>query len=146
MAAEAFAVMPIDAGVMGVQPAAETVLVNKETIVYSQAQTQTMGADLLGTQVILRAKPVLYTWRFADGAVIETKDPGAPYPNQRVWHKYQRTTPDGATEHISLDISWAGAYSTDAGASWNFIPGRGHTSQASHEFRVVEMRSRLIKR
>lgn len=145
LAAIAFTVMPIEAGVMGVQPAADTVLINKETILYSQAQTQTMSAELMGTPVVLRAKPARYTWRFADGGVIETSDAGAPYPNQRVWHVYKRATPGGGTEHITLDISWAGAYSADGGGTWNFIPGRGLTTQTSHEFRVVEMRSRLIK-
>ena len=135
--------MAIDPGEMGVQPPADTVLINIETIVYSGARRQIEDRLLGGTPVRLRADPVNYHWDFGDGYSFDTTKPGAPYPDHYLWHEYTVPTGPDVTRTITLTVTWEGAFSVDGG-QWQLIDGSTTTTQASHAFRVVEMRSRLV--
>ncbi|MGM0385048.1 MAG: hypothetical protein ACQERF_03560 [Actinomycetota bacterium] len=137
-----FQSLPIDGGVLEMQPAAAQVLVNIETVAWSTARTHILGTTILGTPVAVRATPVQWSWDFGAGTEpFVTTTPGGPYPNLAVSRVYARTA---ASQSIGLTVTWTGEYQVNGAGPWLPIAGTTTTSSASPPFDVVEAPARLV--
>jgi len=137
--AEDFRRLPLPAGVVHVQPGNGRTLVNVPTNVYVEAATRVLPTVVLGQAVRVRATPVGYRWRFGDGAVLDTTDPGAPYPDLRTTHVY---TSPGARP-IELTTTYRGEYSV-AGGAWLPIEGTAQVTTPPVTITVVAARAELV--
>jgi hypothetical protein len=140
LTAEDFQRLEIAAPALTVQPNRGWVLVNKETIVYSDDATQTLHTALLGHPVTVRATPTSWHWDYGDGHTATTKSPGRPYPDQTVWHTYTAL----GTRHVTLTVTWSGSYSYDETPGWRPVDGTATTTATSPDFTVEERRSYLV--
>ncbi len=141
LTAEDFRRLPLPAPVLNVQPAADWVLVNKETIVYTDPSAVTLTTDLLGYQVTVEATPTRFTYDFGDGTrPLVTTDPGAPYPAFDTFHVYR----DLGTRLITLTTQWSGRYQIAGSPAWRDVDGTAQTTTTSASFEVVERTSKLV--
>ncbi|MFD1504702.1 zinc transporter [Georgenia yuyongxinii] len=124
----------ISPGGLTVQPSQGWVLVNIETIVWTEATDQTLSTVVLDTPVDVRVTPVDFTWDFGDGsAPIRTTDPGAPFPDHTVSHAYAKAT-GGA--HVTLSTRWAGEFQVAGSGVWQPVLGLATTTESSTPFEV----------
>jgi hypothetical protein len=102
-----------------VQPPNGRTLVNFDTNFYTtNTGPTTRTVTLIGQRVTIEATPTQYTWHFGDGdGDLTTTDPGAPYPDLRVTHRYLRV---GAVEP-SVDTTYSGRFRVGNGR-WQAIP------------------------
>jgi hypothetical protein len=135
--AEDFQRLPINPGGLTVQPDRGWVLVNLETIVWTEAREQTFSAVVLGTPVQVRAEPIDFTWDFGDGsAPLVTTDPGAPFPNHSVAHVYSAAAEQ---RQVTLTTRWAGEFEVNGSGVWQPVVGVATTSEVStFEVRTAE--------
>src|SRR5699024_3460978 len=70
------------------QPPGGEVLVNIDTIFYTEADVQYLSTTVLGHAVLIEVTPAWFEWDFGDGEGLGTADPGAPYPAHTVAHQY----------------------------------------------------------
>ncbi|QCB92360.1 hypothetical protein [Cellulomonas shaoxiangyii] len=141
LTAEDFRRLPIPAPVLNVQPAADWVLVNMETIVYTDPSPVTLTTDLLGYQVTVEATPTRYTYDFGDGSTpLVTTDPGSPYPAFDTFHVYRAL----GTRTITLTTEWSGRYQVAGSPAWRDVDGTAQTTATSAPFDVVERTSKLV--
>ncbi|GAA4966527.1 PKD domain-containing protein [Kineococcus glutinatus] len=111
--------VPLPGGAAAVQPASHRVAVNLPVNVYTTAEPLTVPVVVLGFPVRIRATPVRFTWSFGDGGTLgPTEDPGAPYPDLRTTHVYERP----GRYRVVLTTTYAGEYSVDGGP-WLDIDG-----------------------
>lgn len=139
---EDFRRLPIAPSSLTIQPDRGWVLVNKETIAYSDADEQTLRTEVLGVGVDVVVKPDQFTWTFGDGTPFTTNGPGHPYPEQDVAQAF--THLGKAT--IALTTTWSGRYRVDGSAQWRDVAGTATTTTTSQPFEVVERRSVLVDR
>lgn len=141
LSVEDFRRLPLPAPALNVQPAADWVLVNKETIVYTDASPVILTTDLLGYQVTVEATPTRFTYDFGDGTrPLVTTDPGAPYPAFDTFHVYR----DLGTRQITLTTEWSGRYQVAGSTAWRDVDGTAQTTTTSAAFEVVERTSKLV--
>ena len=137
----AFAELPLPAAPLVIQPPDGVTLVNFDTNFYTPSpHPLTRTVTLLGQQVTIRATPASYTWTYGDGASATTSDPGAPYPDLRVTHRYAR---EGAFRP-RLATTYEGAYRLGAAGPWRPIPGTVTIAGALHRLRAVEATPVLV--
>lgn len=140
LTAEDFRRLPIPSPVLNMQPAADWVLVNKETIVYTDPSPVTLTTDLLGYQVTVEATPTRFTYDFGDGRSLVTVDPGSPYPAFDTFHVYDAL----GTRSITLTTEWSGRYQVAGSPAWRDVDGTAQTTTTSAPFEVVERTSKLV--
>jgi hypothetical protein len=73
---------------------------------------------MLGQRVHLHLVPSQFGWRFGDGEVLTTNQPGAPYPQLDVTHSYLRKgqlTP-------SVETTFTATFRVNGGR-WGAVPG-----------------------
>ena len=123
------------------QPDTGWVLVNKETIVYTDPTPVTLTTQLLGRTVTVEATPSWFTYDWGDGSGPErTTDPGAPYPRFDVFHIYQ-----GLGEvAITITTEWSGRYQVEGDPQWREVTGTATTTATGPLFEVQERRSHLV--
>ncbi len=66
------------------------------------------GLVVLALPVTVRATP-RWSWRFGDGATLDTADPGGPYPHVAVSHVYRRA----GQLRVVLDTRWRATFTVD---------------------------------
>ena len=123
-----------------VQPDRGWVLVNKPTVAYVSAASQTLTTTILGTAVTITAAPVSFTWDFADGAPVTTESPGHPWPDADVTHTYRRT----GSFRIGVITTWGATYTTAGDPTVRDVPGTATTTSTSAPFTANELRSHLV--
>ena len=117
------------------------VMVNMDTVVYTTLDPQTLHTTVLGLPVTVTARPVRFTWDFADGsAPLETTDPGQPFPHQTVAYQYQR----GGTYTITLTTTWVADYQVTGTTTWEPVPGTATTTTTTGPLTVHTARSHLV--
>lgn len=122
-----------------VQPPGGATLVNLATNVFAgDARTQTLTTTLLTQTVTIEARPVRYAWDFGDGARLVTAEPGRPYPDLDVSHRYPRP----GRFRLALTTSFVGRFRAGDGP-WRPIPGQLLLDSAPQPLRVVEARPQL---
>ncbi len=139
---EDFRRLTIPAAPARMQPDGGPVLVNKKTIVYTEAEVQTLRTDLLGYGVDIEATPVSYSWDFADGQPpLVTASQGHRYPDHDVFSTYFHP----GTARITLTTTWTGRYRVDIDPlhKWREIDGNAFTTSTTPDFEVVELRGHL---
>ena len=123
-----------------VQPPDGRTLVNFETNFYTtNTRPTTRIVTLLGRRVTVEATPTSYTWHFGDDGDLTTTDPGAPYPDLRVTHRYTRV---GAVAP-SVDTTYSGRYRVGNG-SWQSIPDTLTVAGTPVDLRVVSATPHLV--
>jgi len=141
MTGEDFRRLPIAPSPVHVQPDRGWVLVNIETIVYTEATEQTFQTDLFGVPVEVVATPTRFTWDFHDGSrALTTTDPGRPWPAKDVFHVYEQPM----TTHLTLTTTWSGRFRVAGEQEWRDVEGTAQTSSDSAPFEVVERRAHLV--
>ena len=125
------------------QPEGGKVLVNKETIVYTEADVQRLRTDVLGFGFDIEVTPVRYSWDFGDGSdPLVTRSKGHPYPGFELYHVYDMTGP----MQISLTTTWRGRYrlDDDPPGIWHDVQGTATTTSLTQPFELIERRTHLV--
>jgi hypothetical protein len=94
--------------------------------------TQTFTVDIRGFTVDIVATASAFTWDTGDGTVLQTTDPGAPYPDHTISHDYR-----SGTYTASLTTTWSGTFSVDGGATAD-VPGTTTTDGPPATFTVLQ--------
>jgi hypothetical protein len=92
--------------------------VNFETNFYAETQPADISIVLLGQQVDLHVVPSHFGWRFGDGESMATDEPGAPYPQLDVTHRYAskgKVAP-------RVDTTYTATFRVNGGG-WDDVPG-----------------------
>lgn len=134
--------LPIAPSPLTMQPDRGWVLVNKETIAYSDAEEHTLRTEVLGVGVDVVVTPTSFTWAFGDDKPFTTKGPGHAYPDQDVSRPFTQL----GKNSISLTTTWSGRYRVDGDSHWRDVAGTATTTSTTPVFEVVERRSVLIDR
>ncbi|GAA1645551.1 hypothetical protein [Georgenia ruanii] len=135
--------LPIAPGGLTVQPDQGWVLVNIDTIVWTEAAAQSFSTVVLDTPVDVRVRPADFTWDFGDGAgPVRTTDPGAPYPNHTVSHVYTGAA-EGRT--VTVTTRWAGEFRVAGSGVWQPVQGFAVTTESSAPFEVRTARTALTR-
>ncbi|MBU4213636.1 MAG: hypothetical protein KJ792_03165 [Actinobacteria bacterium] len=132
--------LPIAPSVLRVQPDRGWVLVNKETIAYTDPVPQTLTATVLGVQVTFTVTPSTFTWDYGQ-KVFTTTSPGHPYPDQDVSYPY--TEP--GTGQVTLTTTWAATYTVDDDPTVRPVPGTATTTTTSPRFEIREASAHLTR-
>ena len=140
LTAEDFRRLPLPAPALHVQPDGDWVLVNIETIVYTDPTPVTLTTELLGQAVTVEATPTRFTYDWGDGHSTTTTDPGRPYPAFDVVHVYERP----GTVAITLTTQWSGRYRVGGDPQWRDVTGTAQTSVTGPTIDVEERTSRLV--
>ena len=140
LTAEDFRRLPLPAPTLHVQPDGDWVLVNVETIVYTDPTPVTLTTDLLGYEVTVEATPQEFTYDWGDGHSTTTRDAGRPYPALDVVHRYERP----GRVAITLTTQWSGRYRVAGDPQWRDVTGTAQTSVAGPALDVEERTSRLV--
>ncbi len=140
LTAEDFRRLPLPAPALHVQPDGDWVLVNIETIVYTDPTPVTLTTELLGQAVTVEATPTRFTYDWGDGHSTTTTDPGRPYPAFDVVHAYERP----GTVAITLTTQWSGRYRVGGDPQWRDVTGTAQTSVTGPTIDVEERTSRLV--
>lgn len=141
LTAEDFRRLPIAPPVLTMQPDRGWVLVNKETIVFTDPAEQTFRTELLGYGVDVVATPTSYRYDFGDDSRdLVTDSAGHSYPDHDTFHVYETL----GTMQITLTTTWSGKYRVDGSTVWHDVNGTAETSAVGAPFTVDERRSRLV--
>lgn len=132
--------LPLRPSTLVMQPDRGWVLVNKPTVVSSDATPQTLTTTILGTRVTITASPQLYAWDFGDGETLVTRDPGDPWPDADLSHTYTRT----GGYRITLTTTWSATYTLAGDPTVRDVPGTAATTVATGQFAVEERRTHLV--
>ena len=132
--------LPIPAPVLQLQPDRGWVLVNIETIVMTDPAPLPLRTALAGFGVDVEAIPTRYSYDIGDGHTLDTRSPGARYPDHDTFHEYEQP----GTYAITLTTEWAGRYRVDGDPTWRDVTGTATTSATSPPFTAEERTSRLV--
>ena len=133
--------LPLDKPALTVQPDRGWVLVNKETIVYTEDVTQKLDTAVLGQKIEVEAEPASWTWSWGDRSKsLTTKKAGKPYPHQQLWHVYEKL----GTAQVTVAATWEGRWRLAGHTTWHDVIGTAETTAASDPFEIRELRSRLV--
>jgi len=134
-----FASVQISPAPLIMQPDQDWHLVNLPVIVRTEPQAQEFSTTLLGLPVQIRAQAASYSWDFGDGSpVLNTTQPGAPFPNQTLEHTYTRA----GQYQITLVTYWSGSFQV-AASPWIDIDGLGITTTTSPTLDLQTRTTRL---
>lgn len=120
---------------------AEIGLTGMETFVWLASPPEPIAADARAGGIVARAaaEPIRYVWRFGDGSVITTTDPGRPWSARRdgsIGHVYETK----GRYRISVAVVWEARWR--AGGRWMPL-GRFRTT-SGRAFPVREMITILV--
>ena len=113
MVAAALRLVPIPPSVLEVQPPNGRTLVNFDTNFYTESGPFDRTVHLLRQRVDLHIVPSEFDWRFGDGESLVTEEPGAPYPDLEVTHRYLKKGQVVAR----VDTTYAATYRVNGGPS-----------------------------
>jgi hypothetical protein len=123
-----------------VQPPDGRTLVNFETNFYTtNTHPTTRTVTLIGQRVTVEATPTSYTWHFGEDEDQTTADPGAPYPDLRITHRYTHVGSVGPC----VDTTYSGRYRVGNGA-WQSIPDTLTVPGTPVDLQVVSATPHLV--
>lgn len=124
---------------------------NGVTNIWAVGQEQQVQAEVLGSSVLVRARPVEYSFDYGDGtATVTTSEPGGPLPESVLQNSATAFETDTATSHrytetgtysVRVVTTFEGEYQV-AGGGWIPIPGT--TQVASAPFTVDIWRTKHL--
>ncbi|WP_235523426.1 hypothetical protein [Cellulomonas sp. Root485] len=133
LTAEEFRRLPLPVPAVHMQPDTGWVLVNKETIVYTDPAPVTLTTQLLGREVTVEATPSWFTYDWGDGS-------GPEYPRFDVFHIYE----DLGQFAVTITTEWSGRYQVEGDPQWREVTGTATTTATGPLFEVQERRSHLV--
>lgn len=134
--------LPVAPASLELQPPNGWVLAGLDTIAYSDASDQGFAIELLGIPFQVGVLPTSFSWDFGDGsAPIITDDPGQPWPDHTVAHRYTAAGP--ATPVLTTE--WSGYYRRSALEEWLEIDGTVSTTTTGPALTVHTARTRLVE-
>ena len=113
MVGAALARVPLPPSQIEVQPANGRTLVNFNTNFFTGTRAFDVPLNLLGQRVDLHIVPSEFGWRFGDGESLATNEPGAPYPDLEVTHRYLNKGQVAAR----VDTTYTATYQVNGGRS-----------------------------
>jgi hypothetical protein len=141
LTAEEFRRLPLPVPAVHMQPDSGWVLVNKETIAFTDPTPVTLTTQLLGRTVLVEATPWRFTYEWGDGThPVVTTDPGRPYPAFDVVHVYEAL----GERAITISTEWSGRYQVEGDPQWREVTGTATTTATGPVFEVRESRTRLV--
>jgi len=132
--------LPIAPSVVRVQPDRGWVLVNKETIAYTDPAPQVLGATVLGVPVTFQVTAASFTWDYGE-KVFTTTSPGHPYPHQDVSYPFTRP----GTGQVVLTTTWQATYTVGDDPTVRPVPGTATTTGTSASFEIREATAHLTR-
>jgi len=135
-----FRELPIGPSVVTVQPDRGWVLVNKETIAYTDPASQVLGATVLGVPVTFQVTASSFTWDYGE-KVFTTTSPGHPYPHQDVSYPYTHL----GTGRVTLTTTWQATYTVGDDPTVRPVPGTATTTSTSAPFEIREATAHLTR-
>ncbi|WP_159809641.1 hypothetical protein [Cellulomonas citrea] len=136
----AFQTLPITPSVLTVQPDRGWVLVNKETIAFTDPAPQMLGATVLGVPVTFQVTASQFTWDYGE-KVFTTTSPGHPYPHQDVSYPYTHL----GTGKVALTTTWQATYTVGDDPTVRPVPGTATTTSTSAPFEIREASAHLTR-
>ena len=141
LTAEEFRRLPLPVPAVHMQPDSGWVLVNKETIAFTDPTPVTLTTQLLGRAVLVEATPWRFTYEWGDDThPVVTTDPGRPYPAFDVVHVYEAL----GERAITISTEWSGRYQVEGDPQWREVTGTATTTATGPVFEVRESRTRLV--
>lgn len=138
---EQFRRLPLTPSAPRFQPGHGRALVNKDLVVYTDDAPQYLTTSVLGASVQVEATPSSFTWDFGDGSsLLMTTDPGAPYPDHTVSHRYTRA----GSYDVVLTTAWRGRYRIAGTGRWLPVDGVAETTSPPFGVDVEEARASLV--
>ena len=122
------------------QPPGGEVLVNIDTIFYTEADVQYLSTTVLGHAVLIEVTPAWFEWDFGDGEGLGTADPGAPYPGNTVAHQYSAA----GDNFVSLETTWNARFRVEGVSNWISVSGQPVTTDEVGPIRSVTKTNRLV--
>lgn len=122
------------------QPPGGEVLVNIDTVFYTEADVQYLSTSVLGHSVLIEVTPAWFEWDFGDGEGLGTADPGAPYPAHTVAHQYSAA----GDNFVSLETTWNARFRVEGVSTWIPVRGQPVTSDEVGPIRSVTKTNRLV--
>lgn len=122
------------------QPPGGEVLVNIDTIFYTEADVQYLSTTVLGHAVLIEVTPAWFEWDFGDGEGLGTADPGAPYPGHTVAHQYSAA----GDNFVSLETTWNARFRVEGVSNWISVSGQPVTTDEVGPIRSVTKTNRLV--
>jgi len=122
------------------QPPGGEVLVNIDTIFYTEADVQYLSTTVLGHAVLIEVTPAWFEWDFGDGEGLGTADPGAPYPAHTVTHQYSAA----GDNFVSLETTWNARFRVEGVSNWISVSGQPVTIDEVGPIRSVTKTNRLV--
>ena len=113
MVAAAMARVPPPPSQIEVQPVNGRTLVNFDTNFFTGTRAFDVPLNLLGQRVDLHIVPSEFDWQFGDGESLVTEEPGAPYPDLVVTHRYLKKGQVVAR----VDTTYTATYQVNGGPS-----------------------------
>ena len=114
-------------------------MVNFDTNFFTDTQPFDTSVSLLGQRVDLHIVPSEFGWRFGDGESLATDQPGAPYPDLDVTHRYLekgRVAP-------SVDTTYTATFRVNGGP-WRDVPGSVTIPGAPVDLQVLTATPTLV--
>ncbi len=139
MVAAALKVVPLPPSVLQVQPANGRTLVNFDTNFFTGTRAFDVTITLLSQRVDLHIVPSAFGWRFGDGESLVTSEPGAPYPDLDVTHRYL----EKGKVAPSVDTTYTAEFRVDGGA-WEDVPGSVTIAGAPVDLEVLTATPTLV--
>ena len=127
--------LPLPKAKLNVQPPSGRTLVNIPTNLYASSAPATFRVTLLGTPVLVKAKPVSWTWTYGDGTTRTFDTAGAPYPDLGTAHTWSGP----GTFTVGLTTTWTATYSVAGGPD---LPVDGTATVASPAMTVTAVATR----
>jgi|SRR5690625_1420368 len=122
------------------QPPGGEVLVNIDTVFYTEADVQYLSTLVLGHSVLIEVTPAWFEWDFGDGEGLGTADPGAPYPAHTVAHQYSAA----GDNFVSLETTWNARFRVEGVSTWIPVRGQPVTTDEVGPIRSVTKTNRLV--
>lgn len=139
LVAAAFARIPLPPSRLLIQPPNARTLVNFDTNFFTDTQPFDRTVTLLGQRVDLHIVPSRFGWRFGDGGSLATEEPGSPYPDLDVTHRYLRK----GQVAPSVDTTYTATFRVDGGP-WRDVPGSVTIPGAPVQLQVLTATPTLV--
>lgn len=98
-----------------VEPDRDDYIIHLPVSVYTTPRIELLETTVLSIPVTIRARPGWFSWDWGDQSeILNTQDPGAPYPDHTISHTYKAL----GDFHITMTTTWHGDFSLDGGTSW----------------------------
>ena len=137
--ARALKYVPLPPSTIQVQPPNGRTLVNFDTNFFTANQPFDTSVGLLGQVVDLHIVPTRFDWRFGDGASLATSEPGAPYPDLEVTHRYL----EKGQVAPSVDTTYRATYRVNGGR-WIKVKGSVTIAGAPVDLEVLTATPTLV--